>query len=331
MNKKNRRLREVAAQAGVSFITAWRALNAPDLVADKTVAKVKAAADEIGYVANTVARSLVSAKSGVVGVIVPTLDDSIFADTVQGVSDALGETGTEILVGLSNYTSAREEELVRAFLGRQVDGLLLTGQDHTPGADKLLRQSAIPVVEMWDLPSDPIDMVVGFSNRDLAYQATTFLLQHGYKRIAFVTPAARSRGLERERGYRQCLADHGMEPVTDYVCRAAPTLDGGAMALQTMLDLERPPEAVFYNGDTMAIGAHLVCQAQSIKIPKTIALLGVHDLPIGAHIHPALSTVRVPRYQMGWRAAEALLRRLADPEFTIEEDLGFEIIPRATT
>lgn len=331
MSKKNARLQEVAAQAGVSFITAWRALNAPDLVAKKTVEKVKMASDEVGYVANTVARSLVSAKSGVVGVIVPTLDDSIFADTVQGVSDAIGQTGTEILIGLSDYSKTREEELIRAFLGRQVDGLILTGGDHTASAVRLLRNSDTPIVEVWDVPPDPIDMIVGFSNRDLAYQATQFLIDRNYQRIAFVTPAARSRGIEREQGYNACLAANGRDQFAEYSIRTEPSLEGGANALHALMELPKRPDAIFYNGDTMAIGALLACQAESISVPEDIALLGVHDLEISKRIKPALSSVRVPRYQIGKLAANALVRRLAEPNYSATQDLGFEVIARETT
>lgn len=331
MTKQNRRLREVADHAGVSFITAWRALNAPELVADKTVARVKASAEEIGYVANTVARSLVSSKSGVIGVIVPTLDDSIFADTVQGVSDTLTGTGREILIGLSSYSETEEEDLVKAFLGRQVDGLIVTGGTHTAATRNFLLKSEIPVVEVWDLPSDPIDMVVGFSNYRLAFDATQRLLDAGYRRPAFVTPSHRSRGIERERGYRDCLEKNGLTLRPELSLRSEPTLAGGADAIRTLLSMSEPPDAIFFNGDTMAIGALLESQGTALSVPGDVALMGVHDLDISARVQPPLSTVRVPRYRMGELAAKALIHRFSDPDFTTRENVGFEIVMRETT
>ena len=332
MRAKNARLQEVASAAGVSYITAWRALNSPDLVSPRTREKVSRAVEDIGYVPNAVARSLVSASSGVIGAIVPTLEDSIFADTIQGVADVLNTAGQELLVGLSNYDMEREAELIRAFCGRQIDGLILTGRSHDPGVARLLAGGRTAVVEVWDYGDPAIDMLVGFSNLALARAVTAFLGGKGYRRIAFVTVAGRRRGHERLAGYREELAAQGLDadPALHIAC--APTLSGGAQALDRLMALERPPDAIFFNGDTLAIGAHLRGKAMGLRYPDDLALVGVHDLEIACHVDPALTSVRIPRYRIGEQAARLLLARGRGAQEAKERlNLGFEIVERGTT
>lgn len=331
MSQKRARLQEVADRAQVAFITAWRALNAPDLVSDKTRDKVRAAAEDLGYVPNMVARSLVSATSWAVGVIVPTLYDSIFADTVQGVADVVRPAGVELLIGLSDYDREREAEIIKAFIGRQIDGLVLTGRDHTDAANKLLRASRLPIVETWDFGDAAVDMQVGFSSFAMAEAVTEFLIAKGYRRIAFVGPAARHRGIERRRGYRAALANHDLPADDTLVVDATPDLDGGAAAFNQLLALPSPPDAIFLNGDAMAIGAHLAGTARGLCFPDDMALIGVHDSALADRLTPRLSSVRIPRYQMGARAAELLLARADATTTDGNIDLRFEIIDRATT
>ncbi|WP_168380992.1 LacI family DNA-binding transcriptional regulator [Modicisalibacter radicis] len=330
MQKRKPRIDDVAKAAGVSFITAWRALNTPEVVRDSTIERVKQAAEDIGYVANTVARSLVSSRSDVIGVIVPTLEDSIYSDTVQGVSDELVASGRDLLVGLSNYDPIREEELVRAFLGRQVDGFILPGPITNPRTRDLLVRNHIPVVETWDLPSDPLDMVVGFSNHAMAKAATEFLITRERKRILFLSPVDRPRAEQRRAGFIETLAAHHL-PHADAAVQIGTTMDAGRQVMPHLMKRDPLPDALFFNGDSMALGALTWCLEQGIDVPGRLAIMGLHDTPIARHIRPALTSIHVPRYELGKQSAIALMARLDDPGFTIRQDLGFEIVERGTT
>ncbi|UWR13436.1 LacI family DNA-binding transcriptional regulator [Sulfitobacter mediterraneus] len=324
------RLQDVADAAGVSFITAWRALNEPQRVREKTREKVKAAAIDVGYVANAVARSLVTSRSGVVGLIVPTLEDSIFSATVQGLSDTLSKSGLEILMGISRYDDIREEELLRAFVGRQIDALVLTGKVHSDATRKLLAKTEIVVVEIWDVPENPLDLYVGFSNHDMARQATKHLIEQGYKRIAFVSPQGRGRAEERHAGYCVAMQDSGLADAITCIWAPA-TLDGGAEALDILMKSSPRPDAIFFNGDTPAVGAHLHGAAKGLKYPDDIALMGLHDTDISSRVNPPLTTVRIPRYEIGKRAAEEIAKRLTDDGSAQSEVVPFEIVQRGTT
>lgn len=314
----------------MSFITAWRALNEPHRVREKTRDKVHAAAIEVGYVVNSVARSLVTSRSGVVGLIVPTVEDSIFSATVQGLSDTLSQSGLEMLIGISHYDTGREEELMRAFVGRQIDALVLTGKAHSEATQKLLKDSEIVVVEIWDVPEAPIDLYVGFSNKKMARQATEHLISRGYRDIAFVSPVGRGRALERQAGYLAAMKSAGLEHASRIIATEA-TLSGGASALDELWHSDRRPDAIFFNGDTLAVGAHLHGAAQGLRYPDDVALMGLHDADISAHVNPPLTTVRIPRYEIGQRSAEEITRRLKCDQEGRSRDVAFEIIQRGTT
>ena len=324
------KLQDVANAAGVSFITAWRALNQPEMVREKTADKVRAAAVEVGYVVNSVARSLVTSKSGVIGLVVPTLDDSIFSDTVEGLSDSLSQSGREMLIGISHYDYTREEELIRAFVGRQIDALVLTGKEHSEATRNLITKSGTAVVEIWDVPQNPLDLFVGFSNRELAREATRSLLAKGYRRIAFATPQSRARAVERQNGYETAMTEAGLGG-NIRVVRTEPTLKGGADALDELMSDKEPPDAIFFNGDTLAVGAHLHGSANGLTFPKDVAIMGLHDTDIASRVNPPLSTVRIPRYQIGRIAAQKIIDRLDGVSDGASETVAFEIVERGTT
>ncbi|MHA3979198.1 LacI family DNA-binding transcriptional regulator [Halovulum sp. GXIMD14794] len=324
------KLQDVADAAGVSFITAWRALNQPELVREKTAEKVRAAALDVGYVVNAVARSLVTSRTGVVGLIVPTLEDSIFSATVEGLSDTLAKTEREMLVGISHYDSTREEELIRAFVGRQIDALVLTGKEHSAATRNLLSKAGTTVVEIWDIPQDPLDLYVGFSNAQLAHEATRYLLEKGYRRVAFVTPESRARAVERRVGYETAMREAGHSDRIR-VLEVQPTLQGGADALEELLRQTDPPDAVFFNGDTLAVGAHLHGAARGLSFPGDVAIMGLHDTDITARVHPPLTTVRIPRYEIGALAAQEIVDRLDGTSEGHSREVSFEIVERGTT
>jgi len=158
------RMEDVATLAGVSMITVSRVINSPDKVAEVTRIKVEKAIRTLGYVPNLMAGSLASSKSRLIGAIVPTIDNSIFAETIRGLSKTLASNGYELLLGQTGYVDNAEERIVSTFLGRRVDAMVLTGIRHTDKTRSQLKDSGIPVVETWDLSDRPIDMLVGFSN-----------------------------------------------------------------------------------------------------------------------------------------------------------------------
>ena len=205
-------MEDVARAAGVSAITVSRALNAPDKLAPTTLRAVRAAIERLRYVPNLTAGSLASNRSRTVAVIVPTVNSSIFSDTIDGLAQALASHRYQLLFGQTNYRLEEESALVQAFLGRRVDGLVLTGVNHARGVRSSILRAGIPVVETWDLSERPIHMLVGFSNHAAGFAAARYLLGKGHTRLGYIG-GTDDRSVARLQGFREAARDAGIGEV----------------------------------------------------------------------------------------------------------------------
>ncbi len=327
---------EVAARAGVTKMTVSRALNRPEKVNADTRARVSEAMAALGYVPNRLAGSLTAGTSGLVAAIVPTLRHSLFADTLEGLADVLAPAGLGLTVSASAYRSDVEEGQIRSILERRPDALVLTGLTHTAEARALLRSFAIPVVETWESAPEPIDMAVGYSNRDAAFAMTVELIRSGYRRIVFVNgPAeANERARLRADGFSAAIAEAGLEALPIHIVHdeAAILPETGAHAVRALRAADPAIDAVFFTSDVFAVGALLACRADGVPVPHALGIAGFHDLDIGRVVSPALSTVHVPALEIGRRAGAMILSRLAGKVPAERRlQLDFKIVARDST
>lgn len=325
------RMSDIARAAGVSVVTVSRSLNHPDKVSADTRKRVIEAMERAGYVPDQVAGSLVTRKSHAIGLVIPTVTNSLFADTIQGISEVLEPRGYQLMIGSSRYDPDVEQALVRTLLSRRCDAVILTGVTHTEGTRRLLEKSGVPVVEMWNLCDDPIDTLVGFSNFEAARQMTLHLGRRGYRNIAFMggDTAQNDRTTHREEGYLAALDELGLARVPDRIERGSFDFRNGARGLRALL--ERCPEidAIFTASDVLAVGAIFECMRAGWPVPGRVAIAGLDDSVIAGEVVPALTTVRIPRHQIGLRIGEVLLDRLEGRRSAAARiDLGFEIISR---
>lgn len=327
---------DVAALAGVTKMTVSRVLQHPDKVNAETRARVARAMSEVGYIRNRLAGSLTAGRSRLVAAIVPTLRHSLFADTLEGLSDVLREAGLDLIVASSLYRSDVEESQIRAMLERRPDALVLTGLTHTAEARALLAGTGIPVVETWESCDEPIDMAVGFSNRDAARAMTAMLARRGYRRIAFVNGPSEmnERARHRAEGYGEAMAQAGLAPLPIEVV----TEDGairpetGARALATLLAGTPRPDAIFFTSDVYAVGAIIACRELGLGVPDDLGIAGFHDLDMGRVVTPRLTTVHVPALEIGRQVGAAILARMSGQSEALKRyDLAFEIIEREST
>src|SRR3954447_23882289 len=180
-------LSAVAKLAGVSSITVSRVVRLPEMVAPETRGRVEAAMRELGYVPNQLAGALASgARTRSIGVLVPTIANSIFADTVQGLSDELEPLGYAVILAQSRYDEAREDHMLRALLSRRPEALIMVGSPATDDGARLLRRAGIPIVETWELPPEPIDAVAGFDNYAAGVAVARHLVAQGRQHLAFI-------------------------------------------------------------------------------------------------------------------------------------------------
>src|SRR5258705_9076844 len=179
-------LSAVAKLAGVSSITVSRVVRLPNLVTPETRSRVEAAMRELGYVPNQLAVALARARTRSVGVLVPTIANSIFADTVQGLSDELEPLGYAVILAQSRYDAAREDHMLAALLSRRPEAIIMVGSPATEDGARLLQRAGIPIVETWELPPAPIDAVAGFDNYEAGVAVAQHLVAQGRQNLAFI-------------------------------------------------------------------------------------------------------------------------------------------------
>jgi LacI family gluconate utilization system Gnt-I transcriptional repressor len=323
------RLTEVAKLAQVSPMTVSRALNAPELLKPDTLNKELKTIEQLGYVPDMNATSLVSQKSHIIGAIVPTMNNAIFAQTVLGLQRRLDDQGYQLLLGQSQYQAAQEDSLVRTFLGRRVDGIVLTGAQHSTQTRQRLQAAGIPVVETWDLPSRPIDMVAGFSNLKAGQAMANYLIGKGHRVLGFVG-GGDGRTQMRYRGFQAAAQKAGVQLHPIWVPSGV-QMDHGRRALSQLLDEGKPVSAVFFSNDAYALSALMECRRRGLRVPQDIAIAGFADLELAAELEPALTTVKVHATRIGEVAADMLVARLRGETLdSTRVDLGFEVMVRAS-
>ena len=327
---------DVASMAGVTKMTVSRVLRQPERVHPDTRARVSDAIAHLGYIPNRVAGSLTRGRSGLVAAIVPTFRHSLFADTLEGVADGLAQSGIGLIVAASSYRSNLEEMQIRAVLERRPDALVLTGLTHTAEARALLLRVGIPIVETWESRETPIDMAVGFSNREAARAMILALAQAGYRRIAFVNGPSDTNERARHRavGYAEAVAEAGLECLPVHVVETEERIrpETGAAALTALLRDDPAIDAVFFTSDIYAVGALQACRERGVDVPGRLGIAGFHDLDVGRIVTPQLTTVHVPALEIGQRTAQLILARLdgrADGD--LRHEFPFRIVIRGST
>ncbi|MDB5952574.1 MAG: transcriptional regulator [Massilia sp.] len=323
-------LAAVAAKAGVSTMTASRALNQPDLVSDDVRARVGQAVAALGYVPNRAARALASSQSNVIVVLVPSLSNFVFNEVIDGIQKVVDAADFQLLIGNTRYSDAEEEKLLNIYLQSNPMGILLSGLTHSPRVEQLLATSGVPVVSMMDLATAPGQLSVGFSQHEAGRTMTRYLIDKGRKRIGFIGAQLDERTLSRAAGYRQAMADAGLaDERLELMVPDASSIALGAELLGRMLAQAPDCQAIFCCNDDLAHGAIYQCQRRGIAVPEQLAICGFNDLPASAWMVPSVTTISTPRYRIGYEAATLLRNAIAGGVPPVGQiDLGFTLMPR---
>ncbi|WP_084112682.1 LacI family DNA-binding transcriptional regulator [Belnapia moabensis] len=335
------RMEDVARLAGVSVMTVSRALRTPPAVAASTLAKVRAALEETGYLPNLVASGLASSRTQVVAAVIPLISQP-FAPTLQSMSDVLRRASYQLVLGVSHYDPLQEEALVRAFLSRRVDGIALFAGGHTPQTIAMLEQAGVPLVEMWaDSATEFIVDAVSVPQRRGAQDVVRHLLARGRQRIGFIGGSTRHniRAQARLGGYLDGLAEAGL-PHDPAACEEAThfLMEGGAAALARLLERRPQLDAICVASDILAAGVVFEAHRRGLSVPRDLAVAGFDDAEIARSMYPALTTIDMRAEDMGRRAAEMLLERTSQSSRvdlvampSRMHDLGYTLIVREST
>jgi LacI family transcriptional regulator len=329
---KTAKLADVARLSRVSTATVSRALTLPHKVKPATAARINQAVETLGYVVHGAARALASRRTRTIGAVIPTLDNTIFANTVQALQKTLDEAGYMLLVASHEYDAQVEARVTRALIEHGVDALVLLGTTHQPGLLQLLEAHQVPCVLTWALAGGRFPCV-GFDNRAAAVSIARHLFELGHRDFAMISgvTAGNERASERQHGVRAALAERGLSLPPQRVVEKPYTLSAGREGLREILAGGPAPTAVICGNDVLAIGALAECHERDIAVPARISITGFDDMEIAAVVTPGLTTVRFPAGDLGALAARHLLARLAGREVEMRTELPVELVVRGST
>jgi DNA-binding LacI/PurR family transcriptional regulator len=323
-------LAEIARAAEVSVSTVSRALaNGNYPLKEKTRQRILKLAEEMGYKPNLIARSLQSNRSHLVGIIVDRMQSPFAAATVQGVQDGLQNAGYSISIAYSNRDQDLAIEAINSFYSRQVDGIIILNSWLHTFNDPILSLQDRPFVFVNRVFNNCTQNCVGPGDRLGSQLATQHLVALGHRRIGYI------KGMEdwiesqnRLSGYRDILAKHGL-PVDEALIRQGDWgVNSGHKAALELLALEDRPTAIIAANDIMALGAIYAIQEAGLEVPADVAIVGYDDRDFAAWIRPALTTIRMPSYEMGQAAARLLLKQFAGEELEDDTQIPGKLIIR---
>ena len=307
-------LRDVSAASGVSEMTVSRVLRNRGDVSDATRQKVLEAAKALGYVPNQIAGSLASQQVNLVAVIIPSLSNMVFPEVLTGINQVLEDTPLQPVFGVTDYMRDKEERVLYEMLSWRPSGVIIAGLEHSDAAKAMLRNAAIPVVEIMDTDGDPVDSMVGISHRKAGLDMARAILKQGYSRIGFMgTSMPRDhRARKRFEGLTEGLAKAGVEiEARDFYSGGSALAKGREMTAAMLAD---NPDLDFlvYSNDMIGAGGLLYLLDQGIDVPGQIGLLGFNGVELLQGLPRQLATMDACRLQIGRAAAEIIRDRMAE-------------------
>ncbi|RDY23389.1 LacI family DNA-binding transcriptional regulator [Romboutsia maritimum] len=329
--KMNITIKDVAKKAGVSISTVSRVINDSKPVTDEVKQKVLDVIKETGYIPNPLARSLVTKKSQLIGVIVPEVSDSFVNEILNGIEEIAKMYDYDIL--LANTYSDKEQELksINLLRAKQVEGIVMISwildEDHI----NYIQNCGMPATYISKTARDFDIYTVSTSNKEATYDMTNYLIGKGHEKIAFVMTSQDDTVLEMERlsGYEKALSENNINLDNSLIKHGGTTYEGGYKSMKELLEDGIIPHAAFVTGDEAAIGAiNAICDA-GYKVPEDISVTGFNDVKIAKMYRPKLTTVYQPLYDMGAVAIRMVIKLInKEPIDGKKIELPYRIIER---
>lgn len=298
---------EVAQRANVSPATVSRFFNAPGVVKQDTRKRIEQAASDLGYIRDRMAGMMHTNFSGTIGIVVPTIDNAIFAEMIDAFSTQLRKHDRTMLIAAHGYELGMEVAIIRSLLERRIDGVALIGLQHEMAPLEMLAVRNVPVLAAWNYRADSNIPCVGADNVEAGRQVTHYLLKRGHRDIAMIFPPTLSndRAADRLKGAREALAKAKQPKEQERLYTATYDIGDAKEVVEALLREQRPT-ALLCGNDIIAQGAVYACQKMNLKIPDDISIIGIGDFRASAHMEPGLTTLRLPARRIGQEAADVL-------------------------
>ncbi|SDG80814.1 LacI family DNA-binding transcriptional regulator [Chitinophaga filiformis] len=301
---------DIAKELNLTGATVSRALNNRKGTSEETRKLVQAAAEKMNYRRDRIAWSLRSGRTNIIGVIIPSAEINFFGSVVHGIETMANQHGYNVLIYQSNEQPEYEKKAIETFLSTRVDGILASIAKETMEFSHYLeiKERGVPLVffdranDSLNIPSVVVDDFKG------AYYATEHLLKQGYKRVAHIAGQQHLKIFkDRLEGYKAALTDNGVPVEEELVYFGDVSIHAGRQAIQYLLSLPQPPDAVFAVEDFTALGAVKELKDKHIDIPGAFGVVGFANESFDEHITPSLSSIDQQTVEMGKEAFRLLM------------------------
>jgi DNA-binding LacI/PurR family transcriptional regulator len=305
-------IKDIAKRAGVSIATVSRSLNEDEKVKEETKNLVLSIAEELDYKPNLLARSFVTKKSNIIGLVMPDIFGEFFMELIRGVDDVCFSKGYYTMVTSSHSKRSTVESIIDYMSKGIVGGIILMTPSINDEIKKTLKNTQLPLIiinsksELEQYDSISLDNYKG------AYDLVNFLIKtKKYKKIAHISgPKENNDSINREKGYLDALKDNGIEINKSWILRGDFTTEQGKICSESLLKMKNRPQAIFASNDMTAIGCYQIARNMGMKIPDDIAIAGFDDIFVSQFLSPRMTTVKVPIFDLGKKAAELLVKKI---------------------
>lgn len=325
-NKNKVDIFAVAKRAKVSISTVSRSFNHPELVNPATRKKIDTAVRKLGYIRNRAAQTMHGIRSGTIGLVVPTIDHTIFAEVIQAFSDSVDAHGFTVMIASHGYDLEREYAALRKFLEHRVDGLALIGEDHSQETYELIERHSIPAVTMWNYSENSRLSCIGADNKMAGTLAAHHLVGLGHRDIGLLFPPTKDndRARDRRSGVQKILLDAGISINPDWDVESTYSISDAKAAALHLLRSPQRPSGIICGNDVLAMGVLYAARSYNLNIPEDLSVVGIGDFKGSSEVEPALTTVRLPAREIGRLAGNHLSRSITG-ELTNEQRVGCDI------
>jgi len=314
-------MKDIAKESGVSIATVSMILNKKDQnITEATRLKVLKVVKKYNYIPNAMAGSLVTRRTGVIGLIMPDINNPFFPGIARGAEDKAHESGYSIIFCNTDDKLDVEEKYIESLTSKMADGIIIAHSSSSEKTSEILERCQIPIILIdRDFDARNIRGKVLVNNKDGAYKGVSYLFKKGHRKIAFLSGSLKTQtARDRLEGYRQALLENNIPFEESLIRYGEYRSEWGRDGIRSLLENKVAFDAVFCGNDLIAIGAMKELKRNGLRIPEDIGVMGFDDIYMASMVEPELTTVRQPNYEMGYQAVDLLLRTLKDKTKTTD-------------
>jgi len=328
-------IKDIARLAEVSTATVSKVMNQKDeKISLATRERVMKIINEVGYVPNRIASSMVTKRTKTLGLIIPDIANPFFPELARGAEDLANREGYTLILCNSDNSLEKEDAYIEMLQEKMVDGIIFTASSSRIEVGLALQKVRIPVITVdRDIEGLQSQGKIVVDNESGAFDAVTYMLNQGYKKILHLSgPMTSKPAMDRYNGYLRALKTQGIKPMDGHLISGTYTGEWGFSGVQSLIESGMSFDGIFCGNDLIALGALKALQLNNIDVPKQVGLVGFDDIYMAQLVSPELTTVRQPKYEMGYQAAELLINMIQNNGSELQQNiLSTHLVVRGTT